>query len=415
MSAEDDDDGDKPQQQQEENENPSQTANRTDDSDAALDEKQIEETHVGGGEASQEAATDVEGEAAGDHSAPVVPSIKSSPLTSARDKPDSATGIGRSNENRSIAANGSSRTGSPPNSYRGALVPADRENGDDPRDNADIAAVVREAIDNYQSILAECPSDTRTAGHTRAVLNTLHRAAGELGMRPESNMYMDQSSSALVLASMLPLAGVPPTVDELKYNRAIADTFHFYALKNVYIPHNTVEGTFEVIEAAKHQLPFAGVWKMSKDLALVPHLVNREEVLECFRHACKGARCLAEQQFRTFLCNVARIGLSRPPHNVPIEDTMKELCRRYLVDGPQRMRRFGANVAPLRHQQGRLLGKGERGVHLLVVFGTARLTPLHYRQAKNQSWLMLEGYACSNRRRVAIDPDWLMVAGPSIC
>ncbi|KAF4677964.1 hypothetical protein FOL47_008068 [Perkinsus chesapeaki] len=221
-------------------------------------------------------------------------------------------------------------TPSPPSTYRGAIVRADDDDDDghggDGSSN-DLTTVVRKAIDMYQSILGEYASDTRTAGHTRAVLNTLHRAAAELGLSPSKGITdIDQSSSALVLASMLPIAGPPPTADDMKYNRAIADTFYFYTIKNAYIPHGNGDVTFDIIEAARHQLPFAGIWKMSKDLSLVPHLVNKEEVLECFRYACKG--------------------LSRPPHNVPIEDAMKELCRRYLIPGLDKMRRFGGDIVP---------------------------------------------------------------------
>ncbi|EER14489.1 hypothetical protein Pmar_PMAR024376 [Perkinsus marinus ATCC 50983] len=266
MSIGEDDGGEQQQHQEEEEKQlppPSQPSNDTDRDDVvSVEKKDMKESLVGDGGPPAEDPSPVESP-----SSPIAPEELGNTVREAHAEV--------SNTSSTAAADESPDTVSPSNTSGRALI-VDSEVYELNSAGVDgLPSALRQAIDMYQNMLAEYPSDTRNAGHARAVLNTLFRATGQLGLQAGNDVDMDQSSSALVLASMLPLAGAPPSMEELKYNRAITDTFHFYALKNVYIPHNPIEGgTFDVIEAARHQLSLAGMWKLSKDLSFVPYLLR---------------------------------------------------------------------------------------------------------------------------------------------
>jgi hypothetical protein len=73
-----------------------------------------------------------------------------------------------------------------------------------------------------------------------------------------------------------------------------------------------------------------GVCLMLKELVINKYLVSKEEVFSIFRFASQGDKNLNKKQFMTFILNLARVMLSRPPHNVPLDECLNLFIVKYL-------------------------------------------------------------------------------------
>ena len=141
--------------------------------------------------------------------------------------------------------------------------------------------------------------------------------------------------------------------------RAQVDLFRFYAKARQSAHQAPGPRTFEMLTRQAWTAGMSEVLKFARDFELVPHIVSRGEFEQMFYFAADKGRTLDFAQFKTFLYNVARIGFSRAPFNMPLHECFPALCLYVADDYRARVSPFGQAVPPARELAAvRLLPRG---------------------------------------------------------